>query len=354
VVISASHNPHEYNGFKIFSSDGYKLSQEEEGEIENLILEGGFPSEGNTAVQVNEEQDAKERYLSFLRDTVPEGFSLGNRHIIMDCANGATSGVAPLLFQGLGARLEALFAAPNGKNINQDCGSEHTASLRRRVLETRAHVGLAFDGDGDRLIAVDEEGHALGGDQLLAIFARMLLERGALRENLVVSTVMSNMGLRVALEALGIEQVSTAVGDRWVMQEMRARGASVGGEDSGHMIFSDHHTTGDGLISALQLMVAMETFQKPLSELGKWMRPFPQTLVSVPVQTKPPLSELPEVEKVIKEVEAALGKRGRVLVRYSGTEPVCRVMVEGEKKEEVEGHAARIAAVIKQRLFELL
>lgn len=352
VVISASHNPNEYNGFKVFSSGGYKLSQEEEREIEALILAGRDPSSQSGLAEVKEREECHERYLSFLRGTLPKGFSLRKRHITMDCGNGATSGVAPLLFNGLGAEVDTLSATPDGENINRGCGSEHTAPLRQRVLETKAHVGLAFDGDGDRLIAVDERGHVLSGDQVLTIFARMLRERGALRNHVVVSTVMSNMGLRVALEQLGIELVSTPVGDRWVMEEMRARGASLGGENSGHIIFSDHHTTGDGLISALQLVVAMETFQKSLSELGEWMRPFPQTLVSVPVQIKRPLSEVPEVERVIKEIEAVLGSRGRVLVRYSGTEPVCRVMVEGERKGEVKGYADRIAGVIKQTLNE--
>lgn len=354
VVISASHNPHEYNGFKVFSSAGYKLSQEEEKEIEALIHGGPDPSPHSGAAGMKEQKQCGEQYLSFLRATLPKGFSLRNRHIVMDCANGATSGLAPLLFRGLGAEVDALFAAPDGENINRGCGSEHTAPLCQKVLEMKAHVGLAFDGDGDRLIAVDERGRVLSGDQILTIFARMLREQGALRNHLVVSTVMSNMGLGVALEALGMELLSTSVGDRWVMEEMRAKGASLGGENSGHIIFSDHHTTGDGLISALQLVVAMETFQKPLSELGKWMRPFPQVLVSVPVQIKPPLSEVPEVERVIKEIEAVLGRRGRVLVRYSGTEPVCRVMVEGESKAEIEGYAARIAEVIKQALFKLL
>ena len=350
VVISASHNPHEYNGFKVFLSGGYKLSQEEEREVEALILQGRGPSPRNGAVEVREQENAQEQYLAFLRGTLPKGFSLENRRIVIDCANGATFRAAPLLLARLGAEVEALFVTPDGMNINQDCGSEHIESLCQKVLDMKAHVGLAFDGDGDRLIAVDERGQVLSGDQILTIFAKMLHERGVLRNNLVVSTVMSNMGLNVALEALGIEQVSTPVGDRWVMEEMRARGAILGGEDSGHMIFSDYHTTGDGLLSALQLLLSMETLQQPLSELGTLMRPFPQTLINVPVQTRPPLSEMPSVEKVIREVEALLGKRGRVLVRYSGTEPVCRVMVEGERESEVQAHGRRIADVIQRSL----
>jgi len=350
VVISASHNPHEYNGFKVFLSGGYKPSQEEEREVEALVLQGRGPSPRNGAVGVKEQENAQEQYLAFLKGTLPKGFSLENRRIVIDCANGATFRTAPLLLARLGAKVEALFVTPDGMNINQDCGSEHTGSLCQKVLDMKAHVGLAFDGDGDRLIAVDERGQVLSGDQILTIFAKMLHERGVLRNNLVVSTVMSNMGLGVALDAIGIEQVSTAVGDRWVMEEMRSRGAVLGGEDSGHMIFSDYHTTGDGLLSALQLLLSMETLHQSLSELGTLMRPFPQTLINVPVQTRPPLTEMPAVEKVIKEVEALLGKRGRVLVRYSGTEPVCRVMVEGEREGEVEGYADRIAEVINQTL----
>lgn len=350
VVISASHNPHEYNGFKVFSSGGYKLSLEEEEAIETLILSGRGPSSRSDSAEAKEQDNAREHYLAFLRGTLPKGFSLGNRRVVIDCANGATCPIAPSLLEGLGAEVESLFVTPDGRNINRDCGSEHPATLCQRVLDMKAHLGLAFDGDGDRLIAVDEKGQVLSGDQILTIFARMLRERGALRNNLVVSTVMSNMGLGVALGALGIEHASTPVGDRWVMEAMRDRRASLGGEDSGHMIFSEHHTTGDGLLSALQLLVSLETFQQPLSELAKLMRPFPQTLMNVPVQTKPPLTELPELARVIRETEATLGKNGRVLVRYSGTEPVCRVMVEGERKKEVQALGRRIAGVIKRTL----
>jgi phosphoglucosamine mutase len=350
VVISASHNPHEYNGFKVFSSGGYKLSLEEEREVEALIFQGRDPSPGDGTDKTQEQKEALDHYLAFLRDTLPKGFSLGSRRVVIDCANGATSRIAPLLLEGLGAEVEVLCASPDGRNINRDCGSEHTETLCRRVLAVQAHVGLAFDGDGDRLIAVDEKGHVLSGDQILTIFAKMLQEQGALGNNLVVNTVMSNMGLGVALDALGIEHVSTKVGDRWVMEAMRERGASLGGEDSGHMIFSDHHTTGDGLLSALQLLLSMEVLQQTLSKLAAMMRPFPQTLVNVPVQNKPPLTDVPEVERAIREAEEALGKKGRVLVRYSGTEPVCRVMVEGEREDEVKEHARRIAKALGKAL----
>ncbi len=213
-------------------------------------------------------------------------------------------------------------------------------------------MGLAFDGDGDRLVAIDEKGEPLTGDQLLTICAKMLKEKEELKHNLVVSTVMSNMGFSIALRDLGIEQVSTKVGDRYVMEEMRARQASLGGEDSGHLIFSDHHTTGDGLLSALQILRAMKTFNKPLSELATLMKVFPQTLINVPVRTKPDISKVPVLAGEIERVEKALGEKGRVLVRYSGTEPVCRVMVEGEKEEQIKTCAKRIAHMVEKTLNE--
>ncbi len=350
IVISASHNPPEYNGFKVFSHQGFKLSEDEEAEIEDLIGSTYSPYPQRDPGEARIIGDAGQRYVSFLRDTFPENFTLQDMKIVLDCANGATFQVAPALFKRLGARTDALFVDPDGKNINQSCGSQHTGILRQKVLETGAHVGFAFDGDGDRLVAVDEKGEVLTGDQILTICAKMLKKRGKLKNNLVVSTVMSNMGLGFALKGFGIEQVSAQVGDRYVMEEMRARNANLGGEDSGHIIFLDHHTTGDGLISALQVLSAIKTFKQPLSELSALMTLFPQSLVNVPVETKPDISTVPEVVKVIEGAEANLGERGRVLVRYSGTEPVCRVMVEGEKQEETDEHARRIAEVIRQKL----
>jgi phosphoglucosamine mutase len=250
----------------------------------------------------------------------------------------------------MGVGTHVLSAEPDGRNINLDCGSEHTAPLEGQVLEKAAHAGLAFDGDGDRLVAVDEKGKKLTGDQVMTILAKGLTERGAMSNPIVVSTVMSNLGFRLALKALDLRHVATQVGDRHVVEEMVRRGARLGGEDSGHIIFLDHHTTGDGLISALQLLYTMKTLGLPLSELSGLMTVYPQVLVNVPVTSKPEIHRVPEVAGVIKEAERALGPKGRVLVRFSGTEPVCRVMVEGEERSEITAHAQRIAGTIRKTL----
>ena len=356
IVISASHNSYEYNGFKVFSHEGYKLSDAEESEIESLLI----PSKGSSFVfdrpvepgWAQTLDDAVERYISFLK-SIPRGkHSLDNMKIVIDCANGATSKVAPPLFERLGIKTDVMFADPDGKNINQNCGSQQTDALREKVLESGADAGLSFDGDGDRLIAVDEKGQVVTGDQILTICARLLKEEGELSNNLVVSTVMSNIGFALALKSLGVEHISTQVGDRHVMEEMKARNASLGGEDSGHIIFLNHHTTGDGLLSALQVLLAIKSFEQPLSKLAALMIRFPQTIINIPIKRKPKLSHVPELVKVIKTVERMLGEGGRVLVRYSGTEPVCRVMVEGEKEKDIEEYALRIGAIVRRNLSD--
>ena len=353
VVVSASHNPYEYNGFKIFSGEGYKLTDREEMEIETLLLsETTHVSLKEQRERDNAERadDLRELYIRFLQHILPGEFLFKGMNIVLDCANGATYRVAPILFERMGAEVEALFVSPDGRNINEGCGSQHPESLSARVVEKGADLGLAFDGDGDRLIAVDEKGNVLTGDQILTICAKTLKDRGELKNNLVVSTVMSNMGFRVALKGLGIDHVTTDVGDRYVMEEMRARGGVLGGEDSGHIICRQYHTTGDGLLSALQLVSAVQSSDASLSELSRLMSVFPQILVNVPVKNKLELSSVPEVQAILKKVEKDLGQRGRVLLRYSGTEPLCRVMVEGEQQEEIDAHAQEIANVIRERL----
>ena len=348
IVLSASHNPHEYNGFKVFSNEGFKLSEDEETEVEAMILKEidslSYVDRGEPEII----QDADDRYLSFLIKSVTE--NINDMNIVIDCANGATFRIAPALFKRLGVKAGAIFIGPDGKNINKDCGSQHTEALSLKVLEKQADLGLAFDGDGDRLMAVDEKGKKLTGDQVLTICAKMLQDRGELENSIVVSTVMSNMGLRSALKAFGIEHVATGVGDRYVMEEMKKHGSSLGGEDSGHIIFSHYHTTGDGIISALQLMSAIKMSNKPLSELASLMTIYPQTLVNVPVNIKPDISQVPELLTVIKEAENGLGEDGRILVRYSGTEPLCRVMVEGKRQEDIENYARRIADAVAKHL----
>lgn len=353
IMISASHNPYEYNGFKIFSHEGFKLGDEAESQIEDLIFSDTVPALPQEKLALGGEQEvggAGDRYLSFLQHTLRKGYSFENMKIVLDCANGATSRVAPVLFERMGAEVESLFVTPDGKNINRDCGSQHPETLSERVLETSPHVGIAFDGDGDRMVAVDEKGDVLTGDQVLLICAKTLKDRGELKNNLVVSTVMSNMGFRVALKDLGIGHIATNVGDRYVLEEMRASRAILGGEESGHIIFLQHHTTGDGLLSALQLLSAMKTSGHSLSQLSTLMPIFPQVLINVRVKKKREISSVPELVRAQQDVETRLGERGRVLLRYSGTEPVCRIMVEGERQEEIDRYARQIAEVVTKLL----
>jgi phosphoglucosamine mutase len=351
IVISASHNPYEYNGFKIFSHEGFKLSEGAESEIEDLILsDRGEADRKGHGGGFRRLSDGGEQYLSFLRSTVSEGPLFEGKKVVLDCANGATYKIAPRLFQQLGAQVESLGISPDGKNINEACGSQFTQKLQEWVIRSGADVGLAFDGDGDRLIGVDEKGGVLTGDQILLICAKMLKEEGQLESSRVVSTVMSNMGFRIALRDLGIEHIASKVGDRHVMEEMEATGAVMGGEESGHIIFSRHHSTGDGILSALKLLAAMKRFERPLSFLAGLMTLFPQFTLNVPIRRKPDLDSVPELVGMVKKVETGLGDRGRVLVRYSGTEPVCRIMVEGENQSEIEDYARQIGVVVERHL----
>ncbi|MFC1866712.1 phosphoglucosamine mutase [Thermodesulfobacteriota bacterium] len=350
VVLSASHNPHEYNGFKVFSNDGFKLSEDEEIEIEAMIFNETGSSSGVDMEHVEVLENVNDSYISFLLNTIPEQTRLQDIKPIIDCANGATFQVAPNLFKRLGINTKAIFVESDGKNINRDCGSQHTETLSGMVFETGADLGLAFDGDGDRLIAVDEKGGVLTGDQILMICAKMLLERGDLKNNILVSTVMSNMGLGAALRDLGVKHVITPVGDRHVVEEMRKQGGILGGEDSGHIVFLDHHTTGDGILSALQLLCAISMLGQPLSGLSGLMTIYPQTLINVSVKKKLDIFRVPELAQVIHDVADKLGDEGRVLVRYSGTEPLCRVMVEGKRQKEIEEYSRRIADVITKLL----
>ena len=353
IVISASHNPLQDNGIKIFSSEGFKLPDEKELAIEDFIFANSShehkPSPGDLG-KVYRLDDARGRYTVFLKHTFPKEFTLEGTRIVLDCANGATYRVAPDTFFELGAEVTTLFDHPDGVNINVECGSQHPEKLAEQVVKKKADAGFAFDGDGDRLIAVDEKGSVLTGDQILAVCASMMKKEGTLANNLVVRTVMSNIGLSAAFDKLGIDSVLTKVGDRYVLEEMLNRGAVIGGEDSGHLLFLQHHTTGDGIITALQLLTAMKREGKPLSKLARVMTVFPQILINIDVKTRPDLSTVPEIAKVIKDVEKALGNRGRVLVRYSGTQNMCRVMVEGPTREETKKHCLRIANVVKKKL----
>ena len=350
VVISASHNPFDYNGFKLFSGDGYKFSETEEIEIENKILDRTVELSIPDLESVTFLENAKGDYCAFLSDIINEREKLKGYSIVIDCSNGAASGVAPDLFNKLGVKADIIFSNPDGKNINENCGSQHTEGLSKKVKEKNADIGLAFDGDADRLIAVDKTGTTLTGDQIVAVCAKMLHEKKELRNNVVVTTVMSNMGLGAALKEMGVSHEKTGVGDRLVMEKMRGIGSSIGGEDSGHIIFANNHTTGDGILSALQLLNAMVFFDKPLSALAGIMTIYPQILINVRVKNKPEISSMPEIKKAMDIAEADLGENGRILVRYSGTEPLCRVMVEGKDRAEIEKYAKNIAGIIEKEL----
>jgi phosphoglucosamine mutase len=353
IVISASHNPYQDNGVKIFSGNGFKLSDEQEDMIETYILDGKLPdmvphaSEMGRAYRL---EDAHGRYIVFLKNTFPRDLSMEGMKIVIDTANGATYKVAPDAFFELGADIDVMHNSPNGLNINDQCGSQYTQDLRKRVVENGAALGLSFDGDGDRLIAVDEKGHEITGDHILIICAHMLKAQGTLKNDLLVSTVMSNLGFTIACNKYGFKLYASKVGDRYVLEDMQRLGAVLGGEQSGHVIFLHHHTTGDGIITALQLIAAMIKTGKPLSELATMMDVYPQRLINVEVKRKPEISSVPRAVDVIRQVERELGDHGRVLVRYSGTQNVCRVMVEGPSDGVTERYCKQIADVLRSVL----
>jgi len=350
IVISASHNPYQDNGIKIFSGSGFKLSDEQEEAIEDLMLSNKLHELVPPVKEMGQAfrlEDVHGRYIVFLKNTFPRDLSIEGMKIVIDTANGATYKVAPDTFWELGAKIELIHNTPNGININDNCGSQHTQDLRKKVVESGAAIGLAFDGDGDRLIAVDEKGQEITGDQILLICAKVLKEQDRLKNDLLVSTVMSNLGLRVACKKYGFKYHAAKVGDRYVLEDMMKLGSVIGGEQSGHLIFFDHHTTGDGIITALQLTAAMVRAGKPLSDLAKMMDIYPQKLINVDVKSKPDIATVPRIMQVINRVEKDLGENGRVLVRYSGTQNMCRVMVEGPSDGVTEKHCKEIAAVVK-------
>ncbi|OQP13828.1 phosphoglucosamine mutase [Geobacillus zalihae] len=352
IMISASHNPVQDNGIKFFGPDGFKLSDEQEAEIEALIdsVEDMLPRPiGAGLGQVNDYFEGGQKYLQYLKQTIDEEDFSGMK-IALDCAHGATSSLATYLFADLDADVVTMGASPNGLNINEGVGSTHPEALAAFVKEKGADVGLAFDGDGDRLIAVDENGNIVDGDQIMYICAKYLKETGRLKHQTVVSTVMSNLGFYKALEAQGIKNVQTAVGDRYVVEEMKKNGYNLGGEQSGHIIFLDYNTTGDGMLTALQLVNIMKIKGKPLSELAGEMKKYPQLLVNVRVADKEKAMENEQVKKVIQEVEAEMNGNGRVLVRPSGTEPLVRIMAEAQTEEACRAYVERIADVVRREM----
>ena len=355
VVISASHNAFQDNGIKFFSADGFKLPDEIELRIENLIETNHIDSLRPTATEVGKAfriDDAAGRYIVFLKNTFPQEMDLSGLKIVLDCANGAAYKVAPAVFEELGAEVIPLGVKPNGTNINAGCGSLHPEVISKAVKEHRADIGIALDGDADRVIVCDEFGNEVDGDHIMTICATDMLRRTILKRKTLVATVMSNMGLDIAVRKAGGAVVKTAVGDRYVVEEMRKGGYNLGGEQSGHMIFLDHSTTGDGILSALQLLAVMRREEKPLSELAKLMIALPQVLVNTRVAEKRDIMTIPEIAARVGDVEKKLGSEGRVLIRYSGTEPLLRVMIEGQDKYKITTWANEIAEMVKLHIGE--
>lgn len=350
-VISASHNPYQDNGIKFFSRDGFKLPDEVELQLEELVLQTRIDDLRPTARQIGKAYkipDAGGRYVVYAKNIFPKELSLDGMTVVVDCANGAAYKVAPAVFEELGAKVILLGNKPDGKNINARCGALHPQAMCRAVIKNGADLGIALDGDADRLIVADEKGRVVDGDQIMAVVARNLIATRKLAKKTVVATVMSNLGLDRCIADVGGKVIRTQVGDRYVVEAMRKGGYCFGGEQSGHLVFLDHATTGDGTIAALQLLAIMRRTEVPLSELAQVMEIYPQSLVNIEVKQKPELESLPEVMRAIKAAELGLGAEGRVLVRYSGTESKARVLVEGPNADRIQAYAEDIAEALKK------
>ncbi|MCB0352713.1 MAG: phosphoglucosamine mutase [Bdellovibrionales bacterium] len=352
IMISASHNPFEDNGIKIFGADGFKLPDEREAEIESWIEQNEqFPGvESSKIGKATRVDDALGRYTVFLKESFPRDLTLEGMRIGFDCANGAAYQLAPQTMEELGADVVARGISPNGRNINAGFGSLYPEIVRELVLEHNLDIGISLDGDADRAVFVDEKGNVIDGDAVLALCAIDLKQRGRLKNNIVVATVMSNLGLEKLLKEHDISVLRSPVGDRYVLEEMIKSGAVLGGEQSGHTIFADSSTTGDGTLASLKVLEILLRSGRPLSELASQFVRFPQKLINVPVRAKPDLSTLESVSQAIHSVESELGNRGRVLVRYSGTEDKARVMVECEEEKECESFAQGIAQAIEREI----
>jgi phosphoglucosamine mutase len=353
VVISASHNPYQDNGIKIFSPSGQKMDDSVERMIEADIAqtEPSPPSQSSPAESSPELQEKlRQEYLSFLADEIGRDLNLEGLKIVVDCANGASSALAPDLFARLGAKVTAINAAPDGRNINRDCGSLHIDSLRQKVVDERADLGVAFDGDADRSLFIDNKGNFVDGDATMWALASHLQSHGKLKDNTVVATVMSNIGLEIAFRSAGIKLVRTDVGDKYVLEKLLELGASLGGEQSGHIIMPELSLAGDGMITAVCLLRALRESRKTLAEMTAGFQQYPQILVNVRVQEKVPFAELPAVQAAVAEVEELLSQKGRLLLRYSGTERLARVMIEGEHQHQIEEYADKIAGAIKAEI----
>ncbi len=353
VVISASHNPYQDNGIKFFSGDGFKLPDEVESRIEELIVSDEINHLRPTADLIGKAyriDDADGRYIEFAKRSLPKDLDFQGIKLVVDCANGAGYKVAPTVLRELGATVEVIGNKPNGMNINHGCGAVHPELLQETVRLHKADLGIALDGDADRAIFVCEQGTVVDGDHVMAALGLDLHHQGLLANRTLVGTVMSNFGLELSMAKAGITLIRTPVGDRYLLERMLAEGYNFGGEQSGHFIFLDHNTTGDGLISALQILSLMKRSKKPLSELAKAMTAVPQILVNIKVKQKPVLESIPEIDRAIQENNRRLNGSGRVLIRYSGTEPLLRIMVEGEHASIVKDVADDLARVVQAHI----
>ena len=350
IVLSASHNPYEDNGIKFFRHDGYKLDDAIERRIEHLVFSGEIESIRPTAGKIGQAKridDALGRYVEFAKASFPKGMTLEGLHVAVDCANGAAYKSTPCVLRELGAQLTTAHTTPDGRNINTNCGSTFPEEISRVVRQSGAYVGISHDGDADRVLLCDEKGEVVDGDEILAIAALDALRRETLAQNTLVATVMSNFGLDETVRAQGGNVLRTAVGDRYVIEAMVKQNLNIGGEQSGHMIFRDFGTTGDGLVSALQILRILVETGKPLSELKACLSKYPQAQRNLKVHRKPPMSELPEIQKLVINAEQALAGSGRVLLRYSGTEPKVRLLIEGRDSDQINTFADEIAAALK-------
>jgi phosphoglucosamine mutase len=353
VVISASHNAYQDNGIKFFSKDGFKLPDEMEARIEDLIVSNEISHLRPTADLIGKAfriDDAEGRYIEFAKRSLPRELDFQGIKLVVDCANGAAYKLAPKVLRELGAKVEVIGCEPNGMNINAGCGAVHPGQLQEAVRRHKADIGIALDGDADRAIFVCEQGTIVDGDHVMAALGLDLHQNGLLAKQTLVGTVMSNFGLELCMAKAGVTLLRTPVGDRYLLERMLAEGYNFGGEQSGHFIFLDHNTTGDGLISALQMISLMKRTGKPLSELAQAMSAVPQILLNIKVKQKPKLESVPEIDRAIRESERRLNGSGRVLVRYSGTEPLLRIMVEGERDSLIKEVAEDLARLVRTHL----
>ena len=350
LVISASHNPYQDNGIKIFAADGFKLPDETELELERLMQSAELDEDrasSDAVGRVTRVKGVRGRYIEFLKLAFPDDLALDGMKVVVDCANGASYATAPHVFEELGAEVVALSIQPNGRNINEGCGALYPEAVQEAVLREGAQIGIALDGDADRVIVVDEKGQVIDGDAVMAMIATRMLRDNSLKDRTLVATVMSNIGLERYIKGIGGTMLRTQVGDRYVVDEMRRGGYNLGGEQSGHLVFLDFMTTGDGIVGGLQVLAAMLREQKPLSELANLMDRYPQVLLSFKVAQKKPLEALADVQRLIRQAEQQLGAEGRVLVRYSGTEAKARVMIEGVDEGQIRAMAEEMEAALK-------